>query len=216
MGNFIKPKKETLRNPSPGLPELTVNGKGVDPDNDVDEAQIWKKFKLGKEEAVVYIYKKYSPILFRFICRFVDRQTAKDIVQELFLKLIRGRKQLADVRMVRSYLYKSAYSIMKDRRNREKKVLLLFDPIHSEKRLGVHLPVEAHIIGSESYLNALEKVKRAMNELTSKQKEIIILSFYEGFTHNEIAEIINAKSAESVRKLLYRGLEKLRDTVSAK
>ena len=211
MGNFIKLKKETLRNPSPGLPKLTIN-----PDNDVDDAQIWKKFKLGEEDAIAYIYQKYNPILFRFTCRFVDRQTAKDIIQELFLKLIRRRKQLSDVRMVKSYLYKSAYSIIKDRRNREKKTLLLFDPIHNEKRLGVHLPVEAHIIGSESYLNTLERVKRAMNDLTSKQKEIIILSFYEGFTHNEIAEIINAKNAESVRKLLYRGLEKLREAVSAR
>ena len=211
MGNFIKLKKETLRNPSPGLPKLTIN-----PDNDVDDAQIWKRFKTGEEDAIVYIYQKYSPILFRFTCRFVDRQAAKDIIQELFLKLIRRRKQLADVKMVKSYLYKSAYSIIKDRRNREKKTLLLFDPIHNEKRLGVHLPVEAHIIGSESYLSTLERVKRAMNNLTRKQKEIIILSFYEGFTHNEIAEIINAKSAESVRKLLYRGLEKLREAVTVR
>ena len=160
---------------------------------------------MGEEDAIVYIYQKYSPILFRFTCRFVDRQAAKDIIQELFLKLIRRREQLADVRMVKSYLYKSAYSIIKDRRNREKKELLLFDPIHNEKRLGVHLPVDPSI---------LERVKRAMNKLTHKQKEIIILSFYEGFTHNEIAEIINAKNAESVRKLLYRGLDKLRETMS--
>ena len=209
MGNFIKLKKETSRNPSSGSPKLTIN-----PDNNVDDIQIWKRFKMGEEDAIVYIYQKYSPILFRFTCRFVDRQTAKDVIQELFLKLIRRREQLADVRMVKSYLYKSAYSIIKDRRNREKKELLLFDPIHNEKRLGVHLPVETHIIGSESYLSILERVKRAMNKLIHKQKEIIILSFYEGFTHNEIAEIINAKNAESVRKLLYRGLDKLRETMS--
>ena len=58
------------------------------------EAEIWRRFKSGHEEAIVYIYQKYSQELFHFAVQYTDRDDAKDAIQELFLVLLKRKSFL--------------------------------------------------------------------------------------------------------------------------
>lgn len=61
----------------------------------------------------------------------------------------------------------------------------------------------------------LKKLQQNINNLPSRQKEIIYLKFEEEMEYPEIAFILNI-SVESARKLLYRALVTLRKTIDPK
>jgi len=57
------------------------------------------------------------------------------------------------------------------------------------------------------------KVMGAINSLPKKQREVIIMSYYEGLTYPEIASILRCSSA-SVKMAAHRAYLKLRKLLS--
>lgn len=58
-----------------------------------DEAIILK-IKEGDNTAFHWLFQKYFQPLFLFSCKFVDEDTAKDLVQDCFLELWKNRKKV--------------------------------------------------------------------------------------------------------------------------
>src|SRR5690606_31281038 len=78
-------------------------------------------------EAFVALYKKYQPKLSRFLYPFTGVDDAKEIVQDIFLKIWEKREALISIRSLEQYLYRMARNRMldleKSRRAREKREL---------------------------------------------------------------------------------------------
>jgi len=172
----------------------------------VDEIKIWKDFKSGNEASLVYIYRTYADILFKYGQQFCkDKELLKDSLQELFLDLIKNRENLGDTSSIKFYLFKSF------RRKIAKK---------SNRDLNLHLDIDEHIdsivvkidpetIFIEDQINEQKKnlLKKAIDELNPIQKEAICLYFFEGFSYEKIAEIFEYSNVKSVRNMIYRAIE---------
>ena len=172
----------------------------------VDEIKIWKDFKSGNEASLVYIYRTYADILFKYGQQFCkDKELLKDSLQELFLYLIKNRENLGDTSSIKFYLFKSF------RRKIAKK---------SNRDLNLHLDIDEHIdsivvkidpetIFIEDQINEQKKnlLKKAIDELNPIQKEAICLYFFEGFSYEKIAEIFEYSNVKSVRNMIYRAIE---------
>jgi RNA polymerase sigma-70 factor (ECF subfamily) len=69
---------------------------------------------------------------------------------------------------------------------------------------------EHDIIESESKDQKSAKLKRLLNDLSPRQYEALALYFYDEFSYEEIASILNVNT-QSARNLVQRGLTQLRD-----
>src|SRR5688500_10958520 len=72
------------------------------------DAEIWNKFKSGDKRALSYIYSRYFEKLYNYGSRITDDfGLVEDSIQDLFVEFWNNREEIADVRNIKSYFYKS-------------------------------------------------------------------------------------------------------------
>ena len=129
--------------------------------------------------------------LFRFILKNLrDHGMAEDIIQDTFEKLWVKLEEVNALK-VKSYLFTSAYHTM-------------IDYIRKEKRNMFVDPATLYE-GSEAdhYSDLGEVLERAVQNLPSDQKAVVMLRDYEGYAYKEIAEITGLSEAQ-VKVYIYR------------
>ncbi len=176
-----------------------------------DESTLWANFQNGDAEAIVYFYKKYRNDIMRFMLQYVARDTAKDILQELFLRLIHRKEKLSKVSMVKQYLFKSAYSIFKDQhKQNQKRSEVLQLARHEITFHSQQMTTERLIIDQEIAHQHIDRLEKSLSGLMESHREVLLLYYYQGFTLKEIGEFIG-KSEDAIRKQVDRALKKLKE-----
>lgn len=174
------------------------------------DKEIWQAYNAGDDEAFVYIYNEYVHSLLTFGVQFASRATVLDAIQDLFLYLKRRQGKDQRVEKIKPYLYKALHrtltSILK-KELRMKSFDALKDP---PVDWTISLTSDMRLIDEENTTIRREKLEKALNELSKKQRQAIILYYYEGFTFEEIKDIMNVSDKSSVRKLVQRALETMR------
>lgn len=165
-----------------------------------------KRLAQGDFCAFDAIYDEYFDRLFGFVLKFLkQKEDAKEIVQEVFLKLWESRKKINVYASFDSYLFTIAYntciSELKKRASQLK---------YKNYMLQVHQINEANeYIDETEYLDIVEQVKIIVDKLPPRQKEIFKLSKIEGLTYKEISEQLHI-SENTVKNHLVSALKYLR------
>lgn len=204
----MKAASNTDKIPSSGL-QVTDNShlpsSRFDPCSD---EQVWHSFMEGDDEALIYMYSKNVNRLLRFGAQFIQREVVKDSIQDLFLNL-KERKGTVAVQRIAPYLYKALYRIIR------KKVLFIersdLKP-HADdfRNWQIQFSTEHTWIDREETLHQSQALQKQLNELSDKQRQALLLYYYEGFTHEEIKNIMELSHKSSVRKLIERAIGSLR------
>ncbi|HEV3413036.1 MAG TPA: sigma-70 family RNA polymerase sigma factor [Puia sp.] len=176
---------------------------------DVD-MQRWSQFKDGDREAFAAIYQQHILQLITYGFRLcADQDLLKDQIQELFVELWQSRKNLAPTRSVKFYLFKALrYKLIRLERNRylsqqsARIALTLDNPLQEA--------IETSIIENESRTSRITSMREAIKTLSLRQQEAIQLRYYQGFTHDQIAELMDL-NYQSVSNLLHRALSRLKE-----
>lgn len=162
-------------------------------------------------EAFNLLFRRYEKRIYNFSFRLTgNKMTAEDISLETFLRAYMARKRYQPTARFTTWIYTIARNLCKDFMKRQSK-----DQVISEKnnrlRLSPELPdpPEEIVLKSEHNLKVIEAIK----SLPLKQREIIIMSYYEGFTYPEIASILKC-STSSVKMAVHRAYQKLRGLLS--
>jgi len=177
------------------------------------DSENWKYFNEGREEVLIYIYHTYVAQLLKFGIQFTSREIVKDSIQDLFLYLKERNNHPTEVRNISAYLYKSLYRIIKKKMNRSMNI----SSIHNDsdiKDWEVVISKEVKIIEKENLKEQKEKLQSSLADLSAKQRQALLLYYYEGFTHQEISDIMELKNKSSVRKLIYRAIDSLKENFS--
>nr|WP_295922284.1 sigma-70 family RNA polymerase sigma factor [uncultured Dyadobacter sp.] len=170
---------------------------------------IWAKFKEGDEGAFEFIYTKYFPVLYNYGRQFTRNPAlAKDIIQDLFIYLQEKKERLGAVSSIKFYLYKSYRNRIVRHLNKEN---LSLEDVTYQQQIGF----EIILANNESADTAIDdelrhKMQRAFDQLTERQKEIIIYYYYEGFNYAQITTIMGFGKIEYARILMSRAIQKLR------
>ena len=120
----------------------------------------------------------YSDGVYRFILKISkNKEDTRDIVQTAFEKLWVNREKVKTLK-AKSYLYTVAYHLMIDQLRKESKIIMTdsFDENANAITQG----------SSELKQLLLE----AINNLNPTQKSLILLKDYEGYSYQEIGEIM--------------------------
>ena len=133
----------------------------------------------------------YSDGVYRFILKISkNKEDARDIVQTAFEKLWVNREKVETLK-AKSYLFTVAYHLMIDQLRKESKIIMTdsFDENANAITQG----------SSELKQLLLE----AINNLNPTQKSLILLKDYEGYSYQEIGEIMQLSESQ-VKVYLHR------------
>jgi RNA polymerase sigma-70 factor, ECF subfamily len=161
-------------------------------------------------EAFVTLYDRHSRSAFSLAYRMMgDSQAAEDLIQEVFLKIWRAagsyRAERGSVRtwilsMVRNRGIDQLRSTASRRRTQEK----------IEASAPRFQPSE---VFAETWRNSRrDQILQAMKALPPAQSKILELSYFSGYTHVEIAGLLNIPLG-TVKGRLRLGLEKMRGSL---
>jgi len=170
---------------------------------------LWNDFIKGNEDAFRIIYNNHVHSLFRFGCHFtINEALVKDCIHDVFIDLAKYRSGLGTTNNIQLYLFKS----IKRKIIRAQRKSGLFDPIDMEK-LPFYQTLSSEELSVESETDRLVylKLDKALSDLSPRQKEAIYLKFNSGLSYEELSQVMQL-NYQSARNLVFRGIEKLRES----
>lgn len=185
--------------------------RSINPFSSLSDYEIWEALKGGDQKALEFIYNEYLPPLFRFGCQITsNRELVKDCIQDIFIIIGRNGESSVKVNSIKSYLFKALYrEIIRKKSKYRFENLKLSNP----ESFGINLSVEELIIRNDQKAERLEKVKAGFNKLTEKQRQAILHYYYDGFTYDEIADIMDIQHKNTIAKLISRAIDMLRKSI---
>ncbi len=198
---MLEPQKHSNRTSSSKVFQIDKKQQDKEP----DEELVWRRFITGDDQSLIYIYRKYVQVLFRYGQQFSKRhEFVEDCIQELFCDLIDKRDRLSEVRNIKAYLFTSLKRKLLRFLKKEGRFQFEMDGFYFSY-FETSIPISTNL-KEKDYSIIFQKI----NLLPSSQREIIFLYFYEGFSYAQIAEIQQVK-VSTARTLTYRALKNLED-----
>ena len=162
----------------------------------------------GDEPAFAELYRRVAPAVFGLVTKVVrDPAQAEEVTQEVFVELWRTSPRFDPARgTARSWIMTCAHRRAVDRvRSAERAARR--DDLAGRRDQG--RPYDEVVEQVETSLQR-EHVRRSLDVLTDLQREAVVLAYYGGHTHREIAELLGVPSG-TVKTRLRDGLLRLRD-----
>ncbi len=159
--------------------------------------------RIKKSDAVAFrvLYEHYYEELYRFAWRRTrDQESSLDIIQDVFSKMWQNRSTLDETQSIKSFLYRSVINQSID--------------LLRKKSVRMHSPLEfvveqASEEDNETEIAEKEALESALEKLSDKQQQVLMMRHVEGFKNKEIADILGI-SVKAVEKRITGALKKLR------
>ena len=176
-----------------------------------EERDLVRKAKKDSE-AFSELYEKYYSQIFGYILkRVANLEIAQDVTSETFLKALKNLWQFRWRNIpFSSWLYRIANNETVNYFRKQKGRLVplekVAEPASADNIQIEIIEAQEELKKHQDFLKAQEKISK----LPLKYQEVIILRFFEKKQIKEIAEILGKKEG-TVKSLLHRGLERLRE-----
>jgi RNA polymerase sigma-70 factor (ECF subfamily) len=172
---------------------------------DLSDDKLVALLKQGNEQALKEIFTRYNKLLYSYAYKKLeDQEEAKDLVQDLFIRLWSNRESFLLKTSLPSYLFRAV-------RNRALDIFAhkkIKSDYVASFQVFIDLPQSTtDYLVREKDISAL--IDREIQSLPPKMREIFILSRKENYSHKEIAKKIGI-SEETVTKQIKRALKILR------
>ncbi|MGA3132973.1 MAG: RNA polymerase sigma factor [Terracidiphilus sp.] len=157
--------------------------------------------RRAEDAAISALVDQYAAALYRVAYSVLRNPSdAEDAVQEAFLRVLRHRETLSEVRDHRVWLIRIVWNIVLDRKRRAKTRPETDDVAELARVLpSKGLSQEEIAAAAQHHGRVLACVER----LPSKEREVLLLSAFEELTSVEIASVLGITES-SVRSRLFR------------
>jgi RNA polymerase sigma-70 factor (ECF subfamily) len=200
------------------------------------DAQLVRRLREGDAAAFEEIVDAWSPVMLRLARTYVRTQaSAEEVVQDAWLAVLKGLDRFEGRSMLKTWVFRILANVAKTRAVQEQRTVPLsslgsddydedgptVDPSRFQgpgdpqpggwTSVGAPRPwpsPEAEILAAE----VLDLVQAALEELPSRQREVVDLRDVHGLRSDEVCEILDI-SAANQRVLLHRGRAKVRSAL---
>ncbi|MFZ6011512.1 MAG: RNA polymerase sigma factor [Bacteroidota bacterium] len=144
--------------------------------------------------------------LFRFALKFLgNEEEAKDVVQEVLIKVWNGREQMEQVQNWEAWCMRITKNLSLDRirsltRKQTQPIEETFDV--RQEALTPHESTEVH--------ESMQRITQMIAALPEKQRQVMHLRDVEGYSYNEICEILEL-DMNQVKVNLFRARNSVRE-----
>ena len=169
-----------------------------------DRRLLWR-LKRGDKDALRLIYETYQGDLLTLAANLLhDPSTAEDVVQDVFIGLVRSVPRLELRRTLRAYLATAVANRVRDHYRRKPRVAAASLEDAGDVPAGEDGPVQM-VISDEQ----MRRLRSAVAELPYEQREVVMLRTHAGLKFREIAKHQNTSIKTALSRYQY-GLDKLR------
>ncbi|AXC10900.1 RNA polymerase sigma-70 factor [Acidisarcina polymorpha] len=162
--------------------------------------------EVDSGEAIAALVSQYSNTLYR-VAYSITRNSAEaeDAVQETFLRVLRHREKLGEIRDHRVWLVRITWNVVLDRKRRTKTRPETEDIADLVRTLPANNPTsERTAISSQEHARILALI----DQLPKKEREALLLSAVEELSTAQAAAVLNT-SESSVRSRIFRARHQL-------
>ena len=170
------------------------------------DSELADKIKSGQLKAFDQLYERYSQNLYRFVLSLLKtHEDAEGVVQEVFFRVWKKRKELSGRKSFQSFLFTIAYNVTIDQLRKRVK-----DQKYEQFLIN---QAQRNLLNPEDDLEFQDlknEVEKAIHGLPEKRKQIYIMSREEGLSYKEIADRkqIKIKTVENHINLALRHIRK--------
>ena len=177
------------------------------------DEDLFLRVRAGDRESLAILVGRYEARLFALLVRMTggDTHRADDLFQETFLRAVRAAATFNGSRRFRPWLTTIAVNLVRDEARKRK--------LHGEVGLESpdadlrrSLPAAPGETPEESATRGDEaaKVNRALAGLSEKEREVVLLHFYDGLTLAEAAQALEIPLG-TIKSRLHGALVRLRE-----
>jgi RNA polymerase sigma-70 factor (ECF subfamily) len=170
---------------------------------EITDEILMQNVKEGNLAKMSVLFERYHLRLYNFFFRLTfDMDVSQDLTQNLFYRMIKYKNSYKSEYSVKSWIFQIARNLHADYCKEEKRSGELF--LKTDK-YTVEPTDEADSYHEDDY----ERLEKAFSDLSEEQKEIIVLSRYQGLKYEEISAITN-QSVAAIKVAIYRAIKQLR------
>ena len=170
-----------------------------------NDSALAERIKQNDRKAFKVVFERYYKKLLDYTITYTnDLQEAEDIVQQTFIILWTNRLKINTDKPIKSYLYRITHNTYIDTYRKQKNKDAFFDEF-KEKALRDRITVDTETIEHHSL-----KLKKVIETLPEKCKEILYMNKFQGLKYKEISEQLDI-SIKTVESHMYIAFKKIRE-----
>lgn len=152
------------------------------------------------ESAFKQLYYRYFETIFSYLWRQTrNEETAKELTQELFIKIWNHRENLDENKSFKAYLYRTASNLAIDHlRSKITRQNIFSDKVENEPAVEM-----------DEFFEFRERLEKALKKMPKEQSKVFTLNRFEGLKYSEIAEVLQI-SVKTVEGRMTKVLKVLR------
>jgi len=183
----------------------------------LSDIELIQEYLTGNSRAIEELIFRYDRLVLLTALKFCGNEDdAKDIYQDVFIRVIKGLRKFKYQSEFSTWLYKITVNVCLTHTSKQKKkreeYLTSADNENDENSLEEILIADTEEFSPQSRAensDVSEKVGDAINYLSPNERMCFILKHYNGYKIREISEMMNCKDG-TVKKYLFDGIRKLR------
>ncbi len=166
------------------------------------------------EQTFRMFYDRTARLLWSYLYRIGGNNAAlaDDLVQESYYRFLRIRLPEMDQAYMKNYLFRIGTNLLRDHwRQGKMEPLPLNLPaasVRPDGQSGKQVLEAASSEGTEERIHAQSDIRRILDKMKPRERELLWLAYVEGSSHKEIAAIVGLKE-QSIRTMLFRARHKL-------
>lgn len=169
----------------------------------MDIHKLVKKAQKGSDRAFLELFQQHEEAIYRMAYMYVkNKEDALDIVQETAYQAFKSIGGLREPQYFKTWILRITINcslLTLQKRNK----IIPFPPEYAEQQ------VES---SCEEDIPLAVTLQELLDELDAHEKSVIMLKFYQGYTFQEISDML-VMPLSSAKTMLYRGLSKLRKSL---
>ena len=166
--------------------------------------------RRGDHDSYEALFKLYYVKFVNFADAIIkDRNAAKDIVQDAFIKIWANRLKLDETQSLENYIYvivkRLVLNYIRDHRPSESLESEAVQMVQSMPWGGQELVVIANETSS--------KIRAAVSKMPTQRRKVFVMSRYQGMSNSQIAQTLQI-SVKTVERHMTLALSELRENIS--
>lgn len=180
--------------------------------SDADDFTEWcRRLAASDREAYAEVFEALYRPLFRYVRSLLnDEEAARDITQDVFVRLWDVRERLDPAQSLEAYLYRAArnraYNHQRNTDTRSENE----EDVRQQSDAQPAPPPPPDVAVEGAWLE--DRLRSWISNLPTRQRDALVLSRFEGLTHEQIADVMDI-STRTVNNHIVRALKRLRSHV---
>jgi RNA polymerase sigma-70 factor, ECF subfamily len=174
------------------------------------DADLFLRLQNGETDALAILYDRHAALVYGIALHLLTNTSeAEDLTQDVFLILTKKSAYDPQRGSLRTYLSILTRSRALDRlRTHSRRQQIRYQAVNEQEQVSSASPIEEAV-----QLERSQEVLEALEQLSTKEREVLKMAYYQGLSQVEIATRLST-ALGTVKSRTRRGLLKLRQALT--